>query len=243
MKAIVLSLLTLALASAAFADEYTPVDWIQVTEDGAIAVTVEETIYGVQWNPDGNGSLLVGPEFRTDPEGGCFEFIKTCRVGTTMEPGELCAYDDGTTSFLLVHRRDGLLCRGNVCIGANRSVGGDYEFHKSGTAYKLDTLPGTAVNLTYSVDRSLWQMREEGSEWVDVEGTKRSGQICGGLLPATPGEYRWVVDIEIEGSLGKYSSGNTTSGNALVVAGDPEAEDETAVEAVTWGFLKSRAAH
>ena len=39
--------------AAAFADEYTPVDWIQVTDDGAIAVTVEETIYGIQWNPDG----------------------------------------------------------------------------------------------------------------------------------------------------------------------------------------------
>ncbi|MCE2451029.1 MAG: hypothetical protein J4F35_22545 [Candidatus Latescibacteria bacterium] len=62
-----------------------------------------------------------------------------------------------------------------------------------------------------------------------------------------PGEYRWVIEMTIDGENKKYTSRNT-----LVVAGDPEAatedetadkeaEDETAVEAVTWGFLKSRA--
>ena len=194
---------------------------------------------------------LLDPNSGLIPEGGCFEFIKTCRVGTTMEPGELCAYDDGTTSFLIVHHLDGFLCRGGGCFKTPSADLGDYAFRRRGTAYELTKLPGTAVNLTYSVGRSLWQMREEGSAWVDVGGTERSGEICGGLLPRNAsGEYRWVVDIEIEGTPGKYSSGKTTSGNDQVVAVDSEAEDETAdeevgdetaVEAVTWGFLKSRA--
>ena len=34
--------LLLVLASAAFADEYTPVDWIQVTEGGGIEITLED---------------------------------------------------------------------------------------------------------------------------------------------------------------------------------------------------------
>ena len=38
MKAIVL---LLALASAAFADEYTPVDWLVVTESSVVASTIE----------------------------------------------------------------------------------------------------------------------------------------------------------------------------------------------------------
>ncbi|MCE2451030.1 MAG: hypothetical protein J4F35_22550 [Candidatus Latescibacteria bacterium] len=39
MKTIVL-FLALALASAAFADEYTPINWIEITEDGGISVTI-----------------------------------------------------------------------------------------------------------------------------------------------------------------------------------------------------------
>ena len=39
MKAIVL---LLALASAAFADEYTPVDWLVVTESSGVALYIED---------------------------------------------------------------------------------------------------------------------------------------------------------------------------------------------------------
>lgn len=156
MKTIVLSLLTLALASAAFADEYTPVDWIEVTEDGGIKGSL------------GILSLSVG-------NSGCIQMENT-----------------------------------------------------------------TINNVTYSILSSKWQTRSgEDAEWVDVPGTERTGAICGiGMTLDMPGEYRPVAEIQQGNVTGKYTSWNT-----LVVAGDPEAEDETAVEAVSWGFLKSRAAH
>ena len=166
MKTIVLSLLTLVLASAA-ADAYTPVDWIEVTEDGGI-------------------SVLIGGFFRTG--GG---------------PGS-CA------------------------------------------TFNVERL--TINGVEYSFDSSKWQRLGEDSEWIDVPGTRRNNQLCG-LSPEyqVPGEYRWVIRMSIGGLVRLYASGNT-----LVVAGDPETEDEsaveetgdeTAVETVTWGFLKSRAAH
>ena len=152
----------LVLASGAFADEYTPVDWVEVTEDGRIKM----------------------------------------KLGFSMSAG---------------------------CI----------------------TLSATINGVRYSTVSSKWQRRGEDSEWIDVPGTEKSGQMCG-WIPDMPGEYRLVADIEVDGVLRKYASGNT-----IVVAGDPEAEeeesqetdesaaeetgDETAVETVTWGFLKSRA--
>ena len=156
MMAIVL---LFALASSAFADEYTPVDWIQVTEDGGIEVKL------------GFFSLGTG-------NSGCIEI-------------------------------------GDMTINS----------------------------VIYSVGASRWQMRKgEDSEWIDIPGTERTGAICGiGMTLDMPGEYRPVAEVTVDGVMRKYTSGNT-----LVVAGDPEsaveeAGDESAVEAVTWGFLKSRA--
>jgi hypothetical protein len=146
MMAIVL---LLVLVSTAFADEYTPVDWIQVTEDGGIEVKV------------GIFNLSTG-------NAGCIEIQ-------------------------------------NITIN----------------------------NVTYSVATSKWQMRGEDSEWIDVPGTEHTGAICGiGTIPEMPGEYRPVSEVEVDGVIEKYTSGNT-----LVVAGDAE----TAVEAITWGSLKLRA--
>ena len=150
MMAIVLFL---GIAPGTFADEYTPVDWIQVVEGGGIEAKL--------------GILSIG----ANPGGGCIS---------------------------------------------------------------VSEMP--VNNVTYSVGISKWQMRGEDSEWVDVDRTERDGEVCGILLPDTPGEFRWVVEIDIGGEIEKYASGNT-----LVVAGDPDTGEETAVEAGTWGFIKSRA--
>ena len=58
MKTIVL---LLALASAAFADEYTPVDWLEVTENSGVALYIE----------DGEFKWAVGA-FTYVPSSGCF---------------------------------------------------------------------------------------------------------------------------------------------------------------------------
>ena len=93
----------------------------------------------------------------------------------------------------------------------------------------------TINDVRYSIRTTKWQMRKgEDSAWSDVSGTEHTnGGVCGltSDMPLPPGEYRLVTEVEDDGVIGKYASWNT-----LVVAGDPE----TAVEAVTWGALKSR---
>ena len=95
---------------------------------------------------------------------------------------------------------------------------------------------------------SKWQIRADDSDsWADVPETTIKG-ICYLANPTLPGEYRWVMDGFLDDVGRKFASSNT-----LTVEGESEAEtedesaveetgDETAVEAVTWGFLKSRAA-
>ena len=104
----------------------------------------------------------------------------------------------------------------------------------------------TVVNgVGYIVFSSKWQIRaDESDSWADVPETTIEG-VCSLANPTLPGEYRWVAEVGRDGVLFNIASGNT-----LVVAGDSEtedesaaeeAEDETAVETVTWGFIKSRA--
>ena len=90
----------------------------------------------------------------------------------------------------------------------------------------------TINDRTYFLSTTKWQMRKEGIAWSDVSATERTGgEVCGLTSDVPPGEYRLVAEVEVDGVTEKYASRNT-----LVVAGDPE----TAVEAVTWGALKSR---
>ena len=112
-------------------------------------------------------------------------------------------------------------------------------------------------NTTYDIRSSKWQYRKgDDSEWVDIPGSELTGEICAFDLSYIDikggGQYRPVAEISIDGEVGKY-----TTSNVLLVEGDPkeeeeesqetdesvaeEAEGETAVEAVSWGFLKSRA--
>ena len=141
--------------------------------------------------------------------------------------------------------------------------GGDFGV-KFGSIVNLGCIEAqlqTVVNgVEYIIFSSKWQRRaDESDSWADVPGTAIEG-VCGLDNPTLPGEYRWVAEVGRDGELFYIASGNT-----LVVAGDPEAEeeqeqeqeeeedqetdesaaedaeDETAVETVTWGFLKSRA--
>ena len=97
-------------------------------------------------------------------------------------------------------------------------------------------------NFVFEVESSKWQRRANRNDsWADVPETIGENQVCGIGKPTRPGEYRWVAQIveyrrQADGRLvGRRL--NIASNNTLVVAG----EDETAVEAVTWGLLKSRA--
>ena len=93
----------------------------------------------------------------------------------------------------------------------------------------------TINDARYSIRTTKWQMRQgENSAWSDVSGTEHTnGGVCGltSNMPLPPGEYRVVAEVEVDGAMGKYASRSS-----IVIAGALG----TAVEAVTWGALKSR---
>ena len=79
-------------------------------------------------------------------------------------------------------------------------------------AYNCINMTNSTYNdVTLSVLYSKWQWRkEEGSEWTDVPGSRRTGALCGvpSSLNPKPGEYRVVAEIEVNGETGKYASKN-----------------------------------
>lgn len=90
----------------------------------------------------------------------------------------------------------------------------------------------TIDNATHFIRTSKWQMRQgEDSAWSDVSGTEHASGACSLTPNVPPGAYRLVAEVEIDGVMGKYASRSS-----IVIAGAPR----TAVEAVTWGALKSR---
>ena len=85
-------------------------------------------------------------------------------------------------------------------------------------------LSNSSINgVVYTVHKSQWQ-RREGSTWVDIPGTERDA-LCG-YGPATPGEYRVVVDMSIDGERVNYYSENTLILEGEVMT-DPEDEQES----------------
>ena len=68
-------------------------------------------------------------------------------------------------------------------------------------------LSNSSINgVVYTTHTSKWQ-RKAGSSWVDIPGTEREG-LCS-YSPTSPGEYRLVAEISIDGERGHYSSENT----------------------------------
>ena len=63
----------------------------------------------------------------------------------------------------------------------------------------------TIDGVTYTVESSKWQEREEGSEWTAVDGTSVTSQLCT-HVPKENREYRVVATMEIDGSTDEYSS-------------------------------------
>ena len=67
-------------------------------------------------------------------------------------------------------------------------------------------LSNSSINgVVYTTHTSKWQIRS-GSSWVDIPGTERNG-LCS-YSPTSPGEYRLVAEISINGERGYYSSEN-----------------------------------
>ena len=63
----------------------------------------------------------------------------------------------------------------------------------------------------YEVHTSKWQ-RKSGTSWVDIPDTARMGEVCA-YSTTTPGEYRLVGDVSINGVRGRHRSENTFTVN------------------------------
>lgn len=63
----------------------------------------------------------------------------------------------------------------------------------------------TIDDTTYTVVSSMWQRREQGSGWTDIEATNVTSELCV-HEPEENYEWRIVADIEIDGDTNKYSS-------------------------------------
>ena len=60
--------------------------------------------------------------------------------------------------------------------------------------------------VVYDVQTSKWQSRADAqAAWADIEGTEATAEICP-YTPTATGRYRLAVDMEIDGSAGKYAS-------------------------------------
>ena len=94
-------------------------------------------------------------------------------------------------------------------------------------------LRNTTINgVSYTAHKSRWQ-RKQGSMWVDVSGTERDG-LCS-YSPTSPGEYRLVAEITVNGVRGRYASENTLTvngtsppaGSADLIVESPSVDDNT----------------
>ena len=104
---------------------------------------------------------------------------------------------------------------------------------------------------TMTTHSSIWQRRDNAeSPWTDIPDTSSEAHevVCAysvtAYSPTEPGEYRLVAEISIDGEKRKYASANilTVSQEGEVTSRPAEEPETTAVEAISWGFLKSRPA-
>ena len=98
--------------------------------------------------------------------------------------------------------------------GLRVSEGGGVQYRAG--FLSLSAGPGRCIYLSnsnlsgvvYTIHQSKWQ-RRTGSTWVDIPGTEsEEGRLCG-YSATSPGEYRVVAEISIDGERGYYSSENT----------------------------------
>ena len=79
----------------------------------------------------------------------------------------------------------------------------------------------TINGVRYEIHWTEWQRKTAGSDWAQVPGTRKNGQICGyDLSGAAAGEYRLVGEMSVNGARGRYRSANT-----VTVSGGGEAPD------------------
>ena len=120
--------------------------------------------------------------------------------------------------LLLAAASPPLLAQNYTPLEGLRVSDGRVQFLFSSAGQCINLSNSSINGVVYTTHESKWQ-RRAGSTWVDIPGTEREG-LCS-YSPTSPGEYRLVAEISIDGERGHYSSENT-----LTVEGEeiPELE-------------------
>lgn len=96
---------------------------------------------------------------------------------------------------------DGYVRLGTLTVSVGRVVFGPLS---SGGCISIEDL--TIEGIEYDVDTSKWQTRPDAAgEWADIEDTEKTGEVCA-YTPTETGQYRMVVEMDIDGEAGKYAS-------------------------------------
>ena len=96
---------------------------------------------------------------------------------------------------------DGYMRLGTLNVSAGQAVFGPSS---SGGCIVIRDLMVNDIH--YEADISKWQMRPyTGGMWTDIENTETWGEVCA-YTPTESGQYRMVVEMDIDGEAGKYGS-------------------------------------
>ena len=146
---------------------------------GGYSVETEFDAFVVCANPD-----VRVPDSGTEPE-----------VPTDGDDGDSTDGNDDDPVEVVYERFEALV----VDVGTFSFVNIPYT-----TCLPIDGL--TLLGTTYTVLRSVWQMRaDESDDWTDVPNTEVVGQLCP-YAPTEPGQYRLIGDVEVNGVLNHYAS-------------------------------------
>ena len=180
-----------------------------IARKGAPAADVfcHDLAFVVQWQPE--NEALVATDFIAPWQPDRFNNP----VPNLSYPLSLVASSDGRHLYASTYRQD-LLVFERIGVGADGyaplgilSVSPDQVSFGPISAPGCITLEDAFIDGThYVVHNSKWQTRSgPNAEWADVEGTETIHGLCS-YIPTSPGEYRLVAEIAIDGETSRYSS-------------------------------------
>ena len=167
--------------------------WESSTSELALADFVSS------WKPNRYGELLPGYYWpgglAASPEGR-HAYLSTAAHGILIFErvgNPIIEVDTGP--------EDGYVRLGLLEVSVGRVVFGPLS---SASCITIEAL--TVNDILYDVDISKWQMRADADgTWADVDDTETSGEICA-YTPTESGQYRLVVEMDIDDQAGKYAS-------------------------------------
>ena len=174
-----------------------------------------DSAYAVQWESSTNAFLLA--DFVSSWQTNRYDRL----LPDFDSPGGVAASPEGRHAYLATDTHGILIFErvGNPIVEVDSPAEGGYvrlaALEVSAGRVALGplssanciTIQDLMVNgILYDVDTSKWQKRADSSgTWADITGTDETDEICP-YTPTVSGQYRLVVDMEIDTESGKYAS-------------------------------------